>query len=82
MVRVRIVSLLPSATEIVFALGAGEAVVGVTFECDHPPAARSRRIVSTSSIPEGLTPADGSLSTVQAAFRDCHGLQCGFCTPG
>jgi carbon-monoxide dehydrogenase small subunit len=25
---------------------------------------------------------DGSLSPVQAAFRDCHGLQCGFCTPG
>lgn len=57
-VRVRIVSLLPSATEILFALGAGESVVGVTFECDHPPAARSRRIVSTSSIPEGLAPAE------------------------
>jgi carbon-monoxide dehydrogenase small subunit len=31
---------------------------------------------------EGLSSADGSLSTVQQAFRDCHGLQCGFCTPG
>src|SRR2546425_595983 len=31
---------------------------------------------------EGLSPADGGLSTVQTAFRDCHGLQCGFCTPG
>jgi carbon-monoxide dehydrogenase small subunit len=30
---------------------------------------------------EGLTPADG-LSPLQAAFRDCHALQCGFCTPG
>jgi carbon-monoxide dehydrogenase small subunit len=30
---------------------------------------------------EGLTPADG-LSPLQEAFRDCHGLQCGFCTPG
>jgi carbon-monoxide dehydrogenase small subunit len=30
---------------------------------------------------EGLTPDEG-LSTVQEAFRDCHGLQCGFCTPG
>ena len=30
---------------------------------------------------EGLTPADG-LSDVQEALRDCHGLQCGFCTPG
>jgi aerobic carbon-monoxide dehydrogenase small subunit len=31
---------------------------------------------------EGLTPADGGLSPVQEAFRDAHGLQCGFCTPG
>ena len=31
---------------------------------------------------EGLSPTDGSLSVVQEAFRQCHGLQCGFCTPG
>jgi carbon-monoxide dehydrogenase small subunit len=31
---------------------------------------------------EGIGSADGDLSPVQAAFRDCHGLQCGFCTPG
>lgn len=31
---------------------------------------------------EGLAPADGELSPVQAAFREAHGLQCGFCTPG
>jgi len=31
---------------------------------------------------EGLAAPDGTLSPVQAAFRDCHGLQCGFCTPG
>ena len=31
---------------------------------------------------EGLTEPDGSLSPVQQAFSDCHGLQCGFCTPG
>ena len=31
---------------------------------------------------EGLSPSDGSLSPVQEAFRQCHGLQCGFCTPG
>ena len=31
---------------------------------------------------EGLAPADGELSDVQAAFRAAHGLQCGFCTPG
>ncbi|MEA2316225.1 MAG: aerobic carbon-monoxide dehydrogenase small subunit [Solirubrobacteraceae bacterium] len=31
---------------------------------------------------EGLSPADGTLNVVQDAFRDAHGLQCGFCTPG
>jgi iron complex transport system substrate-binding protein len=55
---VRIVSLLPSTTEILFAIGAGDDVVGVTFECDYPPEARGRRIVSTSALPEGLTPAE------------------------
>ena len=52
----RIVSLLPSTTEILFAIGAGEEVVGVTFECDFPAEARSRTIVSTSAMPSGLTP--------------------------
>jgi carbon-monoxide dehydrogenase small subunit len=31
---------------------------------------------------EGLSNADGTLTPIQEAFRDCHGLQCGFCTPG
>ena len=31
---------------------------------------------------EGLIAADGTLHPMQAAFRACHGLQCGFCTPG
>lgn len=31
---------------------------------------------------EGLAAPDGALSAVQQAFADCHGLQCGFCTPG
>ncbi len=53
----RIVSLLPSTTEILFAIGAGDDVVGVTFECDFPAEARTRAIVSTSAMPEGLTPA-------------------------
>jgi iron complex transport system substrate-binding protein len=55
---VRIVSLLPSTTEILFAIGAGDDVVGVTFECDHPQEARDRTIVSTSAMPEGLTPRE------------------------
>jgi carbon-monoxide dehydrogenase small subunit len=31
---------------------------------------------------EGLAAADGSLHPMQAAFKACHGLQCGYCTPG
>ena len=66
---VRIVSLLPSTTEILFAIGAGEDVVGVTFECDFPAEARSRRIVSTSAMPEGLTPAEIDAYVVGAVSR-------------
>jgi iron complex transport system substrate-binding protein len=46
----RICSLLPSATEIAFALGLGDEVVGVTHECDYPPEAKKRRIVVKSVI--------------------------------
>ena len=41
----RVCSLLPSATEIAFALGLGNEVVGVTHECDYPPAARTKPVV-------------------------------------
>ncbi len=41
----RLVSLLPSATEIVYALGLGDQLVGVTFECDEPPSARQEKAV-------------------------------------
>ncbi len=41
----RLVSLLPSATEIVYALGLGDDLVGVTFECDEPAAARSEKVI-------------------------------------
>jgi iron complex transport system substrate-binding protein len=64
----RIISLLPSTTEILFAIGAGGDVVGVTFECDFPPEARERRIVSTSALPEGLDAA-GIDAFVAAAMR-------------
>ena len=46
----RIVSLLPSATEIAFALGLGDQVVAVSHECDYPPAARERPAVTRSPI--------------------------------
>ena len=41
----RVVSLLPSATEIVYALGLDEQLVGVTFECDEPARARQDKTV-------------------------------------
>ena len=44
----RIVSLLPSATEIVFALGLGDALAGVSHTCDYPAAAQGRPVVSRS----------------------------------
>lgn len=73
----RIVSLLPSTTEILLAIGAGDDVVGVTFECDYPPAARNRRIVSTSAMPEGLSPReiDEFVVSAMAAGDDLYHLQ-------
>ncbi len=49
----KIVSLLPSATEIVYALGLGDDLVGVTDECDFPPDAVTKPIVSRSTLPQG-----------------------------
>ena len=46
----RILSLLPSATEIVYALGCGDSLVGVSHECDYPEDAKTKPIVSTSSL--------------------------------
>jgi iron complex transport system substrate-binding protein len=75
----RIVSLLPSTTEILFALGAGDQVVGVTFECDTPAEARERTIVSTTAIPEGLSASDidAFVSRAMAAGEDLYHLDAG-----
>jgi iron complex transport system substrate-binding protein len=51
---VRIASLVPSATEMLFALGLGDQVVAVTHECDFPPEAASRPHLTRSVIEEGL----------------------------
>jgi iron complex transport system substrate-binding protein len=50
--------MLPSATEMLFAMGAGDDVVAVTFECDYPAQALSRPQVVQSHLPEGLGPAE------------------------
>ncbi len=55
----RLVSLLPSATEIVYALGLGDDLVGVTFECDEPAAARSEKeVVVGGRDTRGMTPGE------------------------
>ena len=53
----RIVSLVPSATEMLFALGLGDDVVAVTHECDYPPEATTLPRVTRDKLPAGLTPA-------------------------
>jgi iron complex transport system substrate-binding protein len=54
----RIVSLLPSATEILFALGLDLEIVGVSHECDFPPPARTKPVVIHSRMPHDASPAE------------------------
>ena len=61
----RIVSLVPHATELLFALGLGDDVVGVTHECDFPPAAAGLPHVTSDELPPGLTSAQ-----IDAAVRE------------
>lgn len=61
----RIVSTLPSATEILFALDLGSHMVGVTHECDYPPAARGKPVVVHSRF----DPAAMASAEIEAAVR-------------
>lgn len=61
----RIVSLVPHATELLFALGLGPQVVAVTHECDYPPAALKRRRITRDVLPAGL-----SAGEIDAAVRE------------
>src|SRR5688572_26395234 len=63
----KIVSLLPSATEIVFALGLGDALEGVSFECDFPAEARDKAIVAGTALP---TDDLQSGAAIDAAVRE------------
>ncbi len=70
-------SLLPSATEIVYALGAEDRLVGVTYECDHPADARRRHaVVVGGADTSGLTPAeiDARVRAMAAAGEDLYTL--------
>jgi len=61
----RIVSLVPHATELLFALGLGDQVVGVTHECDYPEAAGSLPHITRDRLPGGLNAAE-----IDAAVRE------------
>ena len=61
----RIVSLVPHATELLFALGLGDEVVGVTHECDYPPAARGLPQITRDVLAAGLSAAE-----IDAAVRE------------
>jgi iron complex transport system substrate-binding protein len=61
----RIVSLVPHATELLFALGLGDQVVAVTHECDYPEAAGSLPQITRDRLPGGLSAAE-----IDAAVRE------------
>jgi iron complex transport system substrate-binding protein len=65
---VRIASLVPSATEMLFALGLGDQVVAVTHECDYPPEAAGKPRLTRSLVPAGL-----SAGEIDAAVRRLTG---------
>jgi iron complex transport system substrate-binding protein len=64
----RIVSLVPHATELLFALGLGDQVVAVTHECDYPEAALALPHVTRDRLPSGLSAAE-----IDAAVRERTG---------
>jgi iron complex transport system substrate-binding protein len=67
--RMRIVSLLPSVTEILFAIGAGADVVGVTHECDFPAQARMLPQLTASLLPADLQTTPGGAAPTPTAGR-------------
>src|SRR5690349_19587884 len=64
----RIASLVPSATEMLFALGLGGDVVGVTHECDFPPEAGELPQLTATVLPEGLDAGE-----IDAAVKEVVG---------
>src|SRR5687767_5376051 len=66
----RIVSLLPSATEIICELGLRDQLVGVTHECDYP-----RSVTSLPKVTKTLIPVDATSREIDALVRDKLGAQ-------
>jgi iron complex transport system substrate-binding protein len=65
----RIVSLVPSATELLFALGLGDDVVAVTHECDYPSAAQALPKVTRDVLPTGLNAAEIDAAVKERTLR-------------
>jgi iron complex transport system substrate-binding protein len=65
----RIVSLVPSATEMLFALGVGGDVIAVTHECDYPPAVLELPKITRDVLPEGLSAAQIDAAVKERTLR-------------
>lgn len=70
----RIVSFLPSATEMAFALGLGDQLVGVTHECDYPPEAADKPVVVRAVLPIEKMSQPEIDAAVAERMRDGHSL--------
>lgn len=72
----RILSLLPSATEIVYALGLGDNLVGVSHECDYPPEVKTKPVISTSYLSSTLCSAEihGAVSAHRHPTHSLYGI--------
>ena len=70
----RIVSLLPSATEILFALGLDDEVVAVTHECDYPPAARAKPHITRSRLRPEMSSGEIDHAVRTEISGDAHTL--------
>lgn len=78
----RIVSFLPAATEITYALGAGADLVGRSHECDYPPQVRSLPVVSKPVLPlDGLSQKEIDSAVAAEAIAQCHRIHRELCQP-
>lgn len=68
----KIASLLPSATEIVYALGLGDDLIGVTDECDFPPEAVTKPVISRSALPQGRPLTSRQIDSAVRERMDAH----------
>ena len=67
--HLRIVSFLPAATEMAYALGLGDQLVGVSHECDFPADAKTKTVVVRCSLPVETM----SLNEIDVAVAECIG---------